>query len=195
MRGRFAEIGRYLLVGSANTLSTLAVYQLLVTILSPAVAYGLAWLVGLVIVAVAYPKIVFGVPGGWARGGAIAITYAAVFAVGLLLIALLDSLTTSQPARYFRRLGGHDHYELLRKPAGDCAYQQPTERSLPASTARIGSVKLVARVKKCHLLRPRSRQRPCHFCAPRRSAVLRPAGSVVVGRHQRLLAVADRLDA
>lgn len=45
MRGRFAEIGRYLLVGSANTLSTLAVYQLLVTILSPAVAYGLAWLV------------------------------------------------------------------------------------------------------------------------------------------------------
>lgn len=94
MRGRFAEIGRYLLVGPANTLSTLAVYQLLVTILSPAVAYGLAWLVGLVIVVVAYPKIVFGVPGGWARGGAIAITYAAVFAVGLLLIALLDSLTT-----------------------------------------------------------------------------------------------------
>ena len=59
MRGRFAEIGRYLLVGSANTLSTMAVYQLLVTILSPAVAYALAWLVGLVIVAVAYPKIVF----------------------------------------------------------------------------------------------------------------------------------------
>ena len=92
MRGRFAEIGRYLLVGSANTLSTMAVYQLLVTILSPAVAYALAWLVGLVIVAVAYPKFVFRVTGGWARGGAIAITYAAVFAVGLLLIALLESL-------------------------------------------------------------------------------------------------------
>jgi putative flippase GtrA len=92
MRGRFAEIGRYLLVGSANTLSTMAVYELLVTILSPAVAYALAWLVGLVIVAVAYPKIVFRVTGGWARGGAIAIIYAAVFAVGLLLIALLESL-------------------------------------------------------------------------------------------------------
>jgi hypothetical protein len=70
----------------------MAVYELLVTILSPAVAYALAWLVGLVIVAVAYPKIVFRVTGGWARGGAIAITYAAVFAVGLLLIALLESL-------------------------------------------------------------------------------------------------------
>ena len=92
MRGRFAEIGRYLLVGSANTLSTMAVYQLLVTILSPAVAYALAWLVGLVIVAVAYPKFVFRVTGGWARGGAIAITYVAVFVVGLLLIALLKSL-------------------------------------------------------------------------------------------------------
>jgi putative flippase GtrA len=92
MRGRFAEIGRYLLAGSANTLSTMAVYQLLVTILSPAVAYALAWLVGLVIVAVAYPKIVFRVTGGWVRGGAIAMTYAAVFAVGLLLIALLESL-------------------------------------------------------------------------------------------------------
>jgi putative flippase GtrA len=93
MRGRFAEIGRYLLVGSANTLSTMAVYQLLVTILSPAVAYALAWLVGLVIVAVAYPKVVFRVTGGWARGEAIAITYAVVFAVGLLMIRLLDSLT------------------------------------------------------------------------------------------------------
>jgi putative flippase GtrA len=93
MRGRFAEIGRYLLMGSANTLSTMAVYQLLVTILSPAGAYALAWLVGLIIVAVAYPKVVFRVTGGWARGGAIAITYAVVFAVGLLLIRLLDSLT------------------------------------------------------------------------------------------------------
>jgi len=92
MQDRFAEIGRYLLVGSVNTLSTMAVYQLLVTILSPAVAYTLAWLVGIVIVAVAYPKIVFRVTGGWVRGGAIAITYAAVFAVGLLLIALLESL-------------------------------------------------------------------------------------------------------
>jgi putative flippase GtrA len=93
MQGRVAEIGRFLLAGSANTLSTMAVYQLLVTISSPAVAYSLAWLIGLVIVAVAYPKLVFRVTCGWARGGAIAITYAVVFAVGLLLIKLLDSLT------------------------------------------------------------------------------------------------------
>ena len=93
MQGRFAEIGRYLFAGSANTLSTMAVYQLLVTVFTPAVAYALAWLVGLLIVAVAYPKFVFRVTGGWARGGAIAITYAAVFVVGLLLIKLLDSLT------------------------------------------------------------------------------------------------------
>lgn len=92
MRGRIAEIGRYLFAGSANTLSTMAVYQLLVTIFTPVVAYALAWLVGLLIVAVAYPKFVFRVTGGWARGGAIAITYAAVFVVGLLLIKLLDSV-------------------------------------------------------------------------------------------------------
>ena len=93
MQGRSAEIGRYLFAGSANTLSTMAVYQLLVTIFTPAVAYALAWLIGLLIVAVAYPKFVFHVTGGWARGGAIAIAYAAVFVVGLLLIKLLDSLT------------------------------------------------------------------------------------------------------
>lgn len=93
MQGRIAEIGRYLFAGSANTLSTMAIYQLLVTILKPAMAYSLAWLVGLLIVAVAYPKFVFGVTRGWARGGAIAITYATVFVVGLLLIKLLDSLT------------------------------------------------------------------------------------------------------
>jgi putative flippase GtrA len=93
MQGRVGEIGRYLLAGFANTVSTMAVYQLLVTISSPAVAYSLAWLIGLVIVAVAYPKFVFRVTGGWARGGAIAITYAVVFVVGLLLIKLLESLT------------------------------------------------------------------------------------------------------
>ncbi len=93
MRGRIAEIGRYLFVGSANTLSTMAVYQLLVTILKPAMAYSLAWLVGLLIVAVVYPKFVFRVTGGWARGGAIALTYVAIFVVGLLLIKLLESLT------------------------------------------------------------------------------------------------------
>ena len=93
MRDRIAEIGRYLFVGSINTLSTMVVYQLLVTISRPAVAYSLAWLVGLLIVAVAYPKFVFRVEGGWARGGAIAITYAVVFLIGLFLIALLESLT------------------------------------------------------------------------------------------------------
>ena len=135
MQGRFAEIGRYLFAGSANTLSTMAVYQLLVTIFTPAVAYSLAWLVGLLIVAVAYPKFVFRVTGGWARGGAIAITYATVFVVGLLLIKLLELPHDSQSAQYFPCLGSHNHYELLRKPAGDCANQQPAERSPPASTA------------------------------------------------------------
>jgi putative flippase GtrA len=93
MQGRIAEIGRFLFFGSANTLSTMVVYQLLVTISRPAVAYSLAWLVGLLIVAVAYPKFVFRVNGSWARGGAIAITYVVVFLTGLFLITLLESLT------------------------------------------------------------------------------------------------------
>ena len=178
MRGRFAEIGRYLLVGSANTLSTMAVYQLLVTILSPAVAYALAWLVGLVIVAVAYPKFVFRVTGGWARGGAIAITYAAVFVVGLLLIALLESLKVQNRTQYPARPTGHDYYELLCKPASDCAYQ-PAERGLPAWTATIGGVKLLARANKCHLLRPR---RTGSFAAPFGTVTL---GGSAAGRIRR----------
>jgi putative flippase GtrA len=93
MRGRIAEIGRYLFAGSTNTLFTMVVYQLLVTISRPAVAYSLAWLVGLLIVAVAYPKFVFRVNGSWAQGGAIAITYVVVFLIGLFLIGLLESLT------------------------------------------------------------------------------------------------------
>ena len=61
MQGRIAEIGRYLFAGSANTLSTMAIYQLLVTILKPAMAYFAA---GLLVSyrRGPYPKFVFGVP-------------------------------------------------------------------------------------------------------------------------------------
>lgn len=58
---------------------------------------------------------------------------------------------------------------------------------------------LVARPKKRHLLRPQPAATRVQLLAAPFSTVtrggLRPAGSVVVGRHQPLLAVADRLDA
>ena len=86
MQIRYAELSRFLVAGFANTLLTTVVYQLVVTVLTPTVAYSLAWLAGLLVVATAYPTFVFRAKGGKARGLVIATTYAMVFIIGLLLI-------------------------------------------------------------------------------------------------------------
>ena len=92
MRSLFAEICRFLLAGSANTLLTMTVFQALVTLVTPLIAYSIAWLGGLLFVAIIYPTSVFRVKRSWLGGAALALVYATVFVVGLLLIKLLGAL-------------------------------------------------------------------------------------------------------
>jgi putative flippase GtrA len=50
---------RFIILGIANTVFTLLIFQLLVTILSPLYSYCIAYLCGLVVVLLAYPAYVF----------------------------------------------------------------------------------------------------------------------------------------
>jgi putative flippase GtrA len=90
MQKRIAEISRFVIAGCANTLLSLAVYQLLVTIIAPSMAYSLAWLFGLLFVALVYPRMVFRVQGSLMRGASLAAVYASVFVVGFVMIDLLE---------------------------------------------------------------------------------------------------------
>ncbi len=92
MRSRFAEIFRFLLAGFANTLLTMTVFQALVTLVTPPIAYSIAWLGGLLFVAIVYPTSVFRVKRTWIGGAALALVYATVFVIGLLLIQLLGTI-------------------------------------------------------------------------------------------------------
>lgn len=92
MRRRFAEICRFLVAGFANTSLTMMVYQVLVTLATPSIAYSIAWLGGLLFVTIVYPKSVFRAKRSWKGGAALAVVYMTVFVVGLLLITFLDTL-------------------------------------------------------------------------------------------------------
>jgi putative flippase GtrA len=89
---RFAEILRFLIAGLTNTALTLAIFQVLVTFLDPAIAYSLCWLSGLLFVAISYPTFVFNVHRNWANALALIIVYASVFVLGLLLIRTSEAL-------------------------------------------------------------------------------------------------------
>lgn len=93
MLSGFAGDGlRFLLAGGANTLLTFALYQLLLFIASPSVAYALSWLFGLAFVVVVYPAKVF---AGAQKGGRarlyLGASYVAMFLIGL---ATLQGLST-----------------------------------------------------------------------------------------------------
>ena len=92
MRNLFAEICRFLLAGSANTLLTMTVFQALVTLVTRPVAYSIAWFGGLLFVAIIYPTSVFRVKRSWIGGSALGLVYAIVFVLGFLFIKLLGAL-------------------------------------------------------------------------------------------------------
>ena len=81
------QAGRFLLAGLANTLLTLALYQLLLFVLPPRPAYALTWTVGVALVAIFYPARVFGVaaPTRATRVGVV-LVYAAGFSIGVIAI-------------------------------------------------------------------------------------------------------------
>lgn len=85
------DASRFLLAGLANTALTLAVYQLLLFALPPGLAYTGAWACGLLFVVVVYPSKVFpeGRTGRAARMG-IAVSYIAVFGIGLVTLEVLE---------------------------------------------------------------------------------------------------------
>ncbi|MCD2323290.1 hypothetical protein LQ953_04580 [Sphingomonas sp. IC-56] len=81
------QAGRFLVAGIANTVMTLAIYQLLLLVLPPRPAYAVTWALGMIFVAAVYPSRVFGVgrPTSAMRIGVI-LVYIAGFASGLALI-------------------------------------------------------------------------------------------------------------
>ena len=87
-----SELGRFVTAGLLNTLITIGIYQLTLTLLGPMGAYITAWLAGLVIVSVAYPKVVFRLQTTLFKRFALASQYVAVFLLGIFL---LDFLVTA----------------------------------------------------------------------------------------------------
>lgn len=55
----FGDGVRFIIVGAGNTVFTLLIYQIIVSILSPLIAYYLSWLIGLLVLFFAFPAYVF----------------------------------------------------------------------------------------------------------------------------------------
>lgn len=101
-QGWTADGLRFVLAGAANTLITLAVYQLLLFITPDWLAYTLSWVCGLIFVVVFYPSRVFaGARRDAAARTALGVTYAAVFLVGLGTLRVLATVGVSARAAIF----------------------------------------------------------------------------------------------
>jgi hypothetical protein len=97
-QGWAADGVRFLLAGAANTLITLAVYELLLFATPPWLAYSLSWLCGLLFVVLFYPSRVFA--GGrrdFAARAALGASYVGIFLLGLGTLKAL--VTAGVPAR------------------------------------------------------------------------------------------------
>jgi hypothetical protein len=83
---------RFVLAGAANTLTTLAAYQLLLFIAPAWLAYSASWILGLLFVVVFYPSRVFaGARRDLAARLWLGASYVAVFLVGLAALRLLEA--------------------------------------------------------------------------------------------------------
>jgi putative flippase GtrA len=87
-----SQLLRFIALGAGNTLFTGAIYFLLAQVLPLVIAYSIAWGVGLLIVAVLTPRIVFEAQETSARTKVgVVIAYLTAFLVGLLVTAVLDA--------------------------------------------------------------------------------------------------------
>jgi putative flippase GtrA len=73
---------RFLGAGVLNTALTLGIYQILLFFCSPTAAYALAWICGLLFVAIFYPRKVFGVAE---RSVFVSLVVVAIYVVGFFL--------------------------------------------------------------------------------------------------------------
>lgn len=84
---------RFFGAGIANTVVTYLLYQALLFVVSPPLAYTTTWIIGIVIVAAFYPSLVFrgGNASGRSRLFVIAV-YGAGYLLGLATVTLLSAL-------------------------------------------------------------------------------------------------------
>jgi putative flippase GtrA len=92
-RSRYGEVLRFALVGGSNTLVTLALFVLLQQWLSASVAYTLVFALGLAYTTAMTSTVVFGSRLTWRTGAAFVGWYLLVYAVGLLVVHLLEAVT------------------------------------------------------------------------------------------------------
>lgn len=86
------DIIRFLIAGCINTGFTILIYQILLFWLSSRTSYALSWFCGLAFIAAVYPSRVF--VGGRSSASArlqLVISYCAIFAIGLVLMSLMES--------------------------------------------------------------------------------------------------------
>ena len=88
LKAMSAEIARFITAGLGNTLLTIGVYQLAVSFTSPLLAYLIAWCVGIAIVMLVYPSLVFRRTATLANAGTIGAIYVVAFLIGCAVTAL-----------------------------------------------------------------------------------------------------------
>lgn len=86
------QIGRFLLVGLANTLLTGAIFYYLSSVVAPTLAYTLAFGIGIGFAVTVTPRFVFEVRPQASRRAAYAVWYAVVYLIGLGIVRLLDEV-------------------------------------------------------------------------------------------------------
>jgi putative flippase GtrA len=84
-------MARFLVVGGTNTLVTTAAFYALALVLSAGVAYTIVYVAGLAFVVAVTPGYVFGSRASASRRLVLALWYVAVYAIGIGVIALIQS--------------------------------------------------------------------------------------------------------
>jgi putative flippase GtrA len=88
--GLAQQATRFLVLGGANTAATSAAFYALTRWLDPAVAFTIVYAVGLTVVTLLTPRVVFGTQARAAQKFALAGWYLGVYLVGVLVIHVLD---------------------------------------------------------------------------------------------------------
>lgn len=97
-----ADGARFLVAGGINTLISLAVYQAALFISPPTVAYGVAWLSGLIFLVIFYPQVVFPRGNNSPKHRALlALSYLTIFLAGLLLLRFIVAYTAAPRVAIF----------------------------------------------------------------------------------------------
>lgn len=101
-----SDAARFIVAGVVNTALTLVVYQALLLVMTPSLAYAGSWVAGLIYVAVVYPDKVFkngrrGLNDRLALAG----SYIAMFLLGLLLLQLLQAAGITPSLAIFAVVG------------------------------------------------------------------------------------------